>query len=95
MVTIEHELDNPFFQDFYDKVISSIQFHQLSCTCGHCACLVRHGAYLRTVKVGDRLLAHGIFLLPLPLLVRRCFRCFSRPFLQIKISKNLLFILPT
>lgn len=173
MITIEHELDNPFSQDFYDKVIRSIQFHQLSCTCGHYACLVRHGAYLRTVKVGDRLLrlrvcrvrctrcgsthalmlsciipysqilladtaaildchqqqapfsaflqghlsidennikallarfrkhwqqrllAHGICLLPLPRLVRRCFLCFSRQFLQIKNTPNLLFVPPT
>ena len=173
MITIEHELGNPFSQDFYDKLISSIQFHQLSCTCGHCACLIRHGAYLRTVKVGDsllrlrvcrvrcthcgsthallpsaiipysqilladaaailechqqqhsfspflechlpidennikslisryrrhwhqRLLAQGIRLLPLSMLVRRCFRFFSRLFLQIKNTKTLLFSPPT
>lgn len=53
MITIEHELDNPFSQDFYDKVIDSIQFHQLKCSCGRCSCLVRHGSYRRTVKVGD------------------------------------------
>lgn len=173
MITIGHELDNPFSQDFYDKVIESIQFHQLSCPCGHSSCLVRHGAYLRTVKVGNtqfrlrvcrvkcshcgsthaillscivpysqillpdavailacqerrtgfsafldrhlsidennikailsryrkhwqqRLLAHGICLLPLAGLVHRCFRSFSRQFLQIKTTPNLLFGLPT
>lgn len=173
MITIEHELGNPFSQDFYDKLTASIQLHQLSCTCGHSACLIRHGAYLRTVKVGDRLLrlrvcrvrctlcgsthallpsavipysqilladaasilechqqqadfsaflqchlsidennikslisryrrhwhqrllAHGICLLPLHRLLRRCFRFFSRQFLQIKNTKNLLFSPPT
>ena len=53
MITIGHELDNPVSQDFYDKVIESIQFHQLPCPCGHSSCLVRHRAYLRTVKVGN------------------------------------------
>ncbi len=43
----------------------------------------------------QRLLAHGICLLPLAGLVHRCFRSFSRQFLQIKTTPNLLFGLPT
>ena len=43
----------------------------------------------------QRLLAHGICLLPLAGLVHRCFRSFSRQFLQIKTTPNFLFGLPT
>lgn len=173
MITIGHELDNPFSQDFYDKLIRSLQIHQLTCSCGHSSCLVRHGSYLRTVKAGDccfrlrvcrvrcrecgathallpsciipysqvslpdtvtvlncqeqhtgfsifmenhlsvdendikailrryrrhwqqRLLAQDICLFPLSRLVCRCFQHFSRQFLQIKATRNLLFCAPT
>ena len=173
MITIGHKLDNPFSQDFYNDVISSLQLHQLKCSCGHSSCLSRHGSYFRTVKVGDsqfrlrvcrlrcrecgathalmlscmipysqvllndaasillcsskhngfsafldghlsmdennikailrryrrhwlqRLLAHGIPLFSLPELVSRCFQDFSRQFLQIKTTPNLLFGIPT
>lgn len=41
---------NPLNQKDYDDILSSIQFHQLTCTCGHSACLSVHGYYLRGLK---------------------------------------------
>lgn len=44
---------NPLNQKDYDDILSSIQFHQLTCTCGHSACLSVHGYYLRGLKTPD------------------------------------------
>ncbi len=38
-------------QSFYDSVINRIQFHQITCTCGHRACLTIHGYYQRSIKL--------------------------------------------
>lgn len=38
-------------QNKYDDFISSLQFHQLTCTCGHSACLTVHAYYYRTLKI--------------------------------------------
>lgn len=53
MITINTDFCNPISQDFYDKTINSIQFHQLTCTCGHSACLTIHAYYDRRVKSED------------------------------------------
>ena len=53
MITINTDFCNPISQDFYDKTINSIQFHQLTCTCGHSACLTIHAYYDRSVKSED------------------------------------------
>lgn len=50
MITvIVHDCNN-FTQDFYDSVVCSIQTHQLTCSCGHSACLRIHGYYKREVR---------------------------------------------
>lgn len=46
---------NKFSQDYYDSVINSLQFHQLTCTCGHSACLTIHGYYTRGVFLPENL----------------------------------------
>ena len=51
MITIFLEDCNSISQSDYDSIISRIQFHQLSCTCGHSACLSIHGYYQRSVKL--------------------------------------------
>lgn len=58
MITVFVDNYNPISQDFYDSVLNSIQFHQLTCPCGHSACLTIHGYYTRRVKnpEGDVLL---------------------------------------
>lgn len=53
MITLSVDICNPVSQDFYDKTIFNLQFHQLICTCGHSACLTIHGYYYRTVKSGN------------------------------------------
>lgn len=50
MITIFEDFCNPISQDSYNKTINSLQFHQLTCTCGHSACLTIHGYYNRDVK---------------------------------------------
>lgn len=53
MITVSVGFCNPISQNFYDDVINSLQFHQLTCSCGHSGCLTIHGYYDRSVKVGD------------------------------------------
>ena len=43
----------------------------------------------------ERLLSESIPVDPLHLLIRKCFSCFSRTFMQIKTTRNKLFLLPT
>ena len=51
MITILVQDCNLISQSFYDSVINRIQFHQLTCTCGHSACMTIHGYYYRSVKL--------------------------------------------
>ena len=51
MITIFVRDCNQISQSFYDSVIYDLQFHQLTCSCGHSACLSVHGYYRRTVKL--------------------------------------------
>ena len=53
MITISDDFCNPISQDSYENLINSLQFHQLTCTCGHSACLTIHGYYNRKIKVDD------------------------------------------
>lgn len=53
MITLSVDICNPVSQNFYDKTIYHLQFHQLVCTCGHSGCLSIHGYYNRSVKCGD------------------------------------------
>lgn len=53
MITLSVDICNPVSQDFYDKTIYNLQFHQLVCTCGHSGCLTIHGYYDRSVKHED------------------------------------------
>ena len=50
MITLFVKNYNPISQNFYDSVINHLQFHMLTCSCGHSACLTIHGYYRRTVK---------------------------------------------
>lgn len=51
MITIPVQNCNLISQSFYDSVINRIQFHQITCTCGHSACMTIHGYYQRSVKL--------------------------------------------
>ena len=50
MITIFVEESNPLTPNFYNNLINSLQFHRLTCTCGHSACLSIHGYYTRSLK---------------------------------------------
>lgn len=53
MITFYTDFDNPISQISYDNFINVLQFHQLTCSCGHSACLTIHGYYDRKIKCGD------------------------------------------
>ena len=50
MITLFVEENNPITSNFYNKTINNLQFHQLTCPCGHSGCLSVHGYYRRSVK---------------------------------------------
>ena len=56
MITISVEDYNQISQDYYESIINSLQFHQLTCSCGHCACLTIHGYYRRGIYLPDQIL---------------------------------------
>ena len=43
MITIFVEENNPLTPNFYNNLIAQLQFHRLTCTCGHSGCLSVHG----------------------------------------------------
>lgn len=53
MITIFVKENNPLTPNFYNNLINSIQFHKLTCTCGHSACLSVHGYYTRSLKTPE------------------------------------------
>ena len=53
MITIFVEENNPLTQNFYNNLINNLQFHTLTCTCGHSACLSIHGYYTRSLKTPE------------------------------------------
>lgn len=53
MILISVSDYNQFSQDYYDSVINALQFHRLSCTCGHSACLSVHAYYKRGLLLPD------------------------------------------
>ena len=53
MILISVSDYNQFSQDYYDSVINNLQFHRLTCSCGHSACLSIHAYYTRGVFLPD------------------------------------------
>lgn len=51
MITLLVEENNPLTPNFYNDLISNLQFHQLTCPCGHSGCLSVHGYYNRSIKL--------------------------------------------
>lgn len=49
MILISVKDYNQFSQSYYYSMLDRLQFHQLSCTCGHSACLSVHAYYERGV----------------------------------------------
>lgn len=53
MITLYVEENNPITPNFYNNLIAGLQFHRLTCTCGHSGCLSVHGYYTRYIKAPD------------------------------------------
>lgn len=51
MITLKTNNNNPLTQKTYNQLIADLQFHQLTCTCGHSGSLSVHAYYHRSVKV--------------------------------------------
>ena len=51
MITLFVEESNLLTPNFYNDLISNLQFHQLTCPCGHSGGLSVHGYYNRSVKL--------------------------------------------
>lgn len=50
MITLYVKENNPITPYFYNNLIANLQFHRLTCTCGHSGCLSVHGYYTRSLK---------------------------------------------
>ena len=50
MITLFSSSFNPVSQKNYNNILATLQFHQLSCSCGHSGCMTRHGYYFRSFK---------------------------------------------
>lgn len=53
MITLYVEENNPITPNFYNNLIACLQFHRLTCTCGHSGCLSIQGYYTRFLKTPD------------------------------------------
>lgn len=51
MITLFVEENNPLTPIFYNDLVSNLQFHRLTCPCGHSGGLSVHGYYNRSVKL--------------------------------------------
>lgn len=56
MITVTVKDNNTISQEYYDSIVNSLQLHQLTCFCGHSACLVIHGYYIRRVLLPEGIL---------------------------------------
>lgn len=56
MITIEVDFDNPVSQDFYNKIIFSLNLSQIPCTCGLAGSLIWYGGYHRKVRMADHII---------------------------------------
>lgn len=50
MITLNSNKINTLNQKTYNKFLTCIDFNRLSCSCGHAACLTKHGYYTRSIK---------------------------------------------
>ena len=55
MITINSNKIKTLNQDNYNKLINSININQITCSCGHSACLTKHAYYTRSLKISGGL----------------------------------------
>lgn len=51
MITIRTNKINTFNQNSYNKLVDSIQFNCVTCSCGHSGTLIKHAYYNRYLKI--------------------------------------------
>lgn len=60
MITIISDNINTFNEISYNKFLDTINYHQLSCSCGMSGCLNKHGHYNRSIKTSDGIITLSI-----------------------------------
>ena len=53
MITLNTNINNTLTQKIYNQLIADLQFHQLTCTCGHSGSLSVHAYYMRSLKLPE------------------------------------------
>ena len=95
MITVTVKKCNSFSQEYYDSIVNSLQFHQLTCSCGRSGCLTIHAYYKRKVRPPDGSVSH------LKILRVKCSECGTThavlpasiiPYSQISISVHLTIV---
>lgn len=56
MITISKTICKTFSQETYNKMINSLPFHKLTCTCGRKASFIKHAYYCRSFKFNGHLI---------------------------------------
>ena len=56
MITISTAKIKHLTTETYNKLIEALPIHQLSCSCGQSACMIKHAYYTRSIKVLGRLI---------------------------------------
>lgn len=56
MITLNTDINNTLTQKTYNQLIANLQFHRLTCTCGHSGSLSVHAYYIRSLKVPEGIL---------------------------------------
>lgn len=51
MITVNSNKINTLNQISYNKLINSININQITCSCGHSGCLIKHAYYSRSIKI--------------------------------------------
>ena len=51
MITIKYNKINTLNQNSYNNLIDLLNISQITCSCGHSGCLIRHAYYTRSFKI--------------------------------------------
>lgn len=53
MITISNQIINNFSSEIYFKILNTLPFRKLSCTCGITGNIIKHGHYFRSIKLSE------------------------------------------
>lgn len=60
MITVLVQNHKTFSQESYEKIVESLDFFAIRCSCGHAGCLIKYGSYKRTVRIGTERIEFSI-----------------------------------